>query len=251
MLRMRVLVSAPLLALLAVPLLGGPAAGQFFMREPSDTPVIHSGATAQVQLRADRAVVYIALASRDTLGANAVRDLAATRARVVAALGRVGHRAEEVVPWGYGLGEAVAPGMGPPPHPSTRERTERMARQGLRVVVDRLDRLDAVLLAVVEAGIDAIPMVHFEATRTEEARRRASEQAVADARLQAESLARAAGGRLGPLLSVTTVPDFGPGMSGAERFLSFPPGMDRGAQLLASDLTLRVAVQAAWRFEAN
>lgn len=247
----RVRVSALVLVLSSLAGWSGPATAQFVMREASDTPQVHAGATVQLPVPADRAVVYIALAARDTMGGQAVRELAAARARVVAALGRLGYRAEQVVPWGYGYGAAVVPGMGPPPPPGARESTERMARQGLRVVVEPLDQLEALLSAMAEAGVDGVPLVHFEATQAAEARRRAAEQAVAEARQQAESMARAAGGRLGPLLSLATMPEFGPGMSGVERFLSFPPGMDRGAQLLASDVTLRVAVQATWRFEPN
>ena len=42
-----------------------------------------------------------------------------------------------------------------------------------------------------------------------------------------------------------------PGISVVDRFVSFPPGMERGAQLLASDVTVTVFVQAAWQYESN
>ncbi len=243
-----------LAGLLALPPLAGrsePAAAQIMIGEPPDTPYVAASAAVQVPVPADRAIVYIALAGRDTTGARAVAELEVVRSRVLPALERLGYDADAVVPWGYGVGVSMDPRMGPPGRAGIDDEPERMARQGLRVVVNRLDQLDALIGAVAAAGIEGVPLVHFEATQTADVRRRATEQAVAQARQQAEHMARAAGGRLGPLVSLVTMPDFGPGISAVDRFLTFPPGMDRGAQLLASDVTVKVSVQAVWQFESN
>jgi uncharacterized protein len=229
----------------------GPVAAQIFMPDTPNTPHVMAGAVVQLPVPADRAVVNIALSARESSGPSAVRELAAFRGRVVAALAEIGIPAQAVVPWGYGYGTSMPPIMGRPPAPPEFDTGERVARQGVRVVVERLDQLEAVLTALADADVDAIPFVQFEATETAEARQQAAARAVADARGQAESMARAAGGRLGELLSLTTMPDFTPGFSGVERAMSMGPGMDRTVQLVPSDVSVRVMVRAAWRFVPN
>lgn len=124
------------------------------------------------------------------------------------------------------------------------------ARWGVRVVVERIDRLDAVLGALAAAGIESTPHVSLEADGTDDARRRATEQAVAEARREAEAMARAAGGRLGELLNLTSMSELVPSMSGDTRFF-FGQGFERGATLSPSDARIRVAVHGVWRFHAN
>ena len=120
------------------------------------------------------------------------------------------------------------------------------ARWGLRVVVDRLDRLDAVLGAAAQAGVEGTPLVLLENTRGGQARITATEQAVAQARQQAEAMARAAGGRLGPLISLTSMSNFD-GSDPSNRFF-MAGGFERGASLVPSNVAVRASVQATWRF---
>jgi uncharacterized protein YggE len=123
-----------------------------------------------------------------------------------------------------------------------------MARHGMRFEVDRLERLDAVLQALAQAGVDGIPLVEFRTSDDADARSSATEQAVRKARAQAEAIARAAGGRLGELLRINTAPEFAYGLEPANRVFSFPGAMDQGVMLVPSELTVRIAVQAAWRY---
>ena len=234
-----------------------PSAAQFFSREVSDSiPQIAAGVSASVPVAPDRAVIYASLVGRHSVGQAAIAEATAVRGRVVAALGRLGVEANQITPWGFGYGrEGGMQSFGGPPPPGAQPRMEPQptARLGLRIVLDRVDRLDQVLAALAGAGVDGVPFVSYEVTRDAEARRWAAERAVAQARTEAEAIARAAGGRLGELISIVTLPDFGEGPSATVRFFSYSGGgFERGfVPLNPSDVSVRVRVQAAWRFRRN
>src|SRR5437660_983758 len=80
------------------------------------------------------------------------------------------------------------------------------ARTVLTVRLRELDRLGSLLDAVLAAGATTIREVQFESDTLETARRHALGQALRAAQQDADALARAAGGRLGRLLQVTTTP---------------------------------------------
>lgn len=216
-------------------------AAQFFpIAAPDTLPTISAVGSASVPVAPGRAVVYAALVGRDSTGPGALAAATRLRDAATAALTRAGMRTEQLSPWGFTLAGENAPRM----HPQQTPGPE--ARWGLRVTVDRMDRLDAVLAALVGAGVESAPFVSLEPGPAEAARRRATEQAVAQARLHAEEMARAAGGRLGELRSLSTYPDYGGQVNGMDvRFLS--SGWDRGGPA-PSDVSVRVGVMAVWRF---
>jgi len=219
---------------------------QFFMSGPSDSvPRISATGSVAIPVAPDRAVVYASVSGRDSTGAGALAQASATRDRATAALNRLG---VQVAPWGFALGREDGPGMRP--RPETAPGMNTTARWGVRVVVDRIDQLDAVLRALAAAGVEGTPHVSLEADGAAAARRRATEQAVAEARREAEAMARAAGGRLGDLLSLTNMSELGASMASDTRFF-FGQGFDRGANLSPSDARIRVAVHGVWRFHGN
>lgn len=221
-----------------------PAWSQFLAPTTRDSvSAVVSGGAASVLVPPDRAILYVALAARDSAGPAAAAALATGRDRVLRALAPLGLGAEQVTPWGVGYGRDSGPGGMRPGSPSSLIT----AKLGLRVVVDRLDRLDAVLAALARSGVEGVQYAAFESTRDADARRTATERALAEARLQAETMARAAGGQLGELLGVSTFPEFAGGVSAAERFFAFSQG-DRGVTLSPNDVAVRVAVSASWRF---
>lgn len=218
---------------------------QFFMSGPGDSiPRISAAGAVTIPVAPDRAVVYASVSGRDSTGAGALAQASATRDRAVAALSRLG---VQVAPWGFALGREDGPGARP--RPETAPGMNTAARWGVRVVVDRMDRLDAVLRALAEAGIESTPHVSLEADGADEARRRAAEQAVGEARREAEAMARAAGGRLGELIALTNMSELASSMTGDNRF--FGQGFERGAALSPSDARIRVAVHGVWRFHRN
>jgi hypothetical protein len=67
-----------------------------------------------------------------------------------------------------------------------------------------LDRLGALLEKSVSAGVNQVGGARLDSSRRKELERAALTQAVDDARLNADALARAAGARLGPVQSLST-----------------------------------------------
>lgn len=103
--------------------------------------------------------------------------------------------------------------------------------------------------AVLLAGASSISFVEFEAGEAEEARREAARIAVSRARTTAESIAEAAGGRLGDLVNMTVLPDYST-IVNASRFFQ-GAFMGQGVQLYPSQVTMKVQVQVSWVFEAR
>jgi len=220
---------------------------QFFMSGASDTvPRVAAMGSVTIPVAPERAVIYASVAGRDSTGPGALAQASATRDRAAAALGRLG---VQVAPWGFALGREE-PGQRVPRMEPGPGAGPLAARWGVRVVVDRIDRLDAVLRALAAAGVESTPHVSLEADGTDDARRRATEQAVAEARRDAEAMARAAGGRLGDLLTLTNMSQLESGLSSDTRFL-FGQGYERGATLSPSDVRIRASVYAVWRFQRN
>jgi hypothetical protein len=102
----------------------------------------------------------------------------------------------------------------------------------VEVEVHDLDRLGALLEKSVSAGVNQIGGARLDSSRRKELEREALTQAVDDARLNADALARAAGAKLGPVQSISAagampVPKY------AERAMSVaaaPPMADEADQ---------------------
>jgi hypothetical protein len=73
----------------------------------------------------------------------------------------------------------------------------------IEVEVRDLDRLGTLLEKSVSAGVNQLGEARLDSSRRKELEREALTDAVADARLNADALARAAGARLGPVQSLS------------------------------------------------
>jgi uncharacterized protein len=71
-----------------------------------------------------------------------------------------------------------------------------------RVLVDRLDDVEAILVGAVEAGANHVASLTYHTTRLQELRDEARRLAIAAARRKAEVLATAAGARVGNVLHI-------------------------------------------------
>jgi uncharacterized protein YggE len=91
-------------------------------------------------------------------------------------------------------------------HVSGRQQfTGYAARVSFNVLLTDLDRMEEVLIGVVDQGANEIGSVEFRTTRLKEHRAEARRRAVAAAREKAENYCRAAGISLGPVLSLEDV----------------------------------------------
>lgn len=83
-------------------------------------------------------------------------------------------------------------------------KDESTATHRLRVRIAEVRNAGAIVETVLDHGADRIEVVSFSASNADSGREAAIRQAVQQARGDAEVMARAAGGTLGPLIEVTT-----------------------------------------------
>lgn len=211
-------------------------------RTPSQPQLIVSS-HAETKITPDRATVHISVQTRAANAAAAASENAQIQQRVFAALRALGIRDEHLSTTGYNV------------QPDYRHEPNREPRVVGYVVTNtvvaelqRVDLVGRVLDAALGAGANLISGLHFFASNTEAARRQALANAIEIARQDADVMARAAGGSLGPLLEASV---------GA--FMRPPPRpvMMRGEMLAAGvadtpvspgTQTVAVDVTTRWRF---
>jgi uncharacterized protein YggE len=125
-------------------------------------------------------------------------------------------------------------------------------RNTVRVRLHDVSYVGAVVDAALAAGATQIPQVQFTSSASLVARRQAIRLAVAEARMDAEALADAAGGSVGKLLSVTTGGNFG--VAGARLESVVVTGMATSTggyvppPIIPNDVVVSATVNARWEF---
>jgi uncharacterized protein YggE len=136
------------------------------------------GRTAKQPRDAFRETHQVARAVRAYLGQVNVTDVAASRVTLAESYEYVGNK---------------------------RERKGYFAQVSFNVLLSDLDRMEEVLVGVVDAGANQIGSVEFRTSKLKEYRAEARRRAVAAAREKAEIYCRAAGVELGPVLHIEDV----------------------------------------------
>jgi hypothetical protein len=157
-------------------------------------PRVVASASATVGVEADAATLTVAVETRAPSAAEAAEDNAERLQRVLDELDDAGYD-DEVSTSGYSLW----------PYAGRESETEGyVAVNTVTVRIDEIDEVGEVIDRAIEAGANRIPSVSFVADDIEDARHRALEQAISQARADAEVMARAAGRGLGDLIELTT-----------------------------------------------
>lgn len=230
-----------------VAVLGSLAAGSHLAAQESPPPEIAVTASGTASYVPDHATVMVEVRTDAETPPAAALQNAERMERVLAALRRQGHAADRITTTGY----AVQPRI------SYEARTQTIigytAVNAVTVRLDDVARVGATLDTALAAGATRVRGVRFEAADPERLRRQALERAVAAARQDAESLARAAGGTLGALVQLSTDPAGRPleyVRAAATTFATSPPVPPPGAEtpVSAGEQELTVWVHARWRF---
>jgi len=234
-------------AAVAVFFSAAPVYGQFVAAvdaTTSDTATINVLGVGEVLVAPVRAVVFVSIMAEDASPETAAMTNADLRSKVIDALSAAGFGADRVTLWGYGAGPGNPRGRAPGPSAGAESVFE--SKSGVRVIVEPISRLDEVVSVVLLAGAEGVPLVQFEVGGASTARREAAALAVANARVAAEAIAEAAGGRLGGLRSITSFPDYS-ALTSANRF--FAGGIvGQGVQLVPSSVNVTTQVQVSWVF---
>jgi uncharacterized protein YggE len=222
---------------------------------PPRVPEITASGRGEVAITPDRGTVLVSVESRAPSATAAAADNSQKMKSVLQALRNAGLAQGDITTSTYTVGQdprslRVPPGTGMPNFP-----VEFLARNSVRATVRRADDVGKVIDAALGAGATSIASVQFSSPTTEEARGNALSMAVAHAQRDANILAKASGGTLGRLLSMSS--SGSPVMGGsAGGFAGDAYSFDREmamstafpTMINARDLTVAVSVFGRWEF---
>jgi uncharacterized protein len=248
---MRVLRAAAVAALLAGVASGCASSGAAQTPAPGSAaawtpgPIIQSSASAEVRVAPDRAAISLGVMTRGSSVAQASAENARRQQAVIAAVRAQGIPAERIATMGYNV------------HPDYRHdpRGEReptisgyTVNNTIRVEVHQIERVGQIIDAALGAGANNMHGLNFWSSNVDDARRRALAEAVSRARADAEAMAQAAGGQLGPLESMShgIVPSFPPPMPMAR--MQMDAAVSAETPISAGEQTLTVTVMGRWGF---
>ena len=207
-------------------------------------PSITVSGSAEVVVDPDRATLTIAVDTQRTTSASAGAENARITAVVTKVLLAAGVTRSDLMTANY----TVQP-QWQYPNNSPPRRIGYEATDTLRVSVAHLAALGKWIDAALGAGATRVESIEFDSSAAQGARREALAKAVANAREDAQTLAEAAGGKLGALQELSTVQDTGP--RPLFRTVSAPGPIRVGEEthIVPSPLHISATVTGRWLFE--
>jgi len=186
----------------------------------------------------DRASLYVVVEGTAETAVDAVARVETKLKGVSEALKGFGSRVEADRPIAYTVGATQAPNG----YPGAATPASNLARTVIRVQLARPDQIAHVVAAALGAGAVSTSSLTFESTVADSVRRTRIADALAAARMDAEAIALSLGGRLGPLVDVSTTGGFSfqqPSM------LNFDNRF--GQQAAAPEVTINTSVTVRYR----
>jgi uncharacterized protein YggE len=167
---------------------------------PQNLPMLSSSGQGEAKVTPDRASILVNVQTRASTAASAAAENATRTRAVLDALGKLGLSREQLATEGY----TVYPEMQYDPKGAAPKVSGYVVTNSVRAETKRPEQAGAIVDAALGAGANMINSLSFYASSIDEARRQAISAAVTSARADAEAMARAAGGSLGPLLELST-----------------------------------------------
>ncbi len=168
----------------------------------ASAPEVVSIGTGEVLVPPDRVHLTVTVATRGASASEAGRANADRMTRVLAALRRQGLADSVLTTSGYAVEEEETY------EGERRDPPVYVARNAIGVSMADLVALGSIIDSALAAGATSIDQIRFRSSRESEARERALELAVIAARREAQLVAAAAGGRLGPVIEITIDPGY-------------------------------------------
>jgi len=164
-------------------------------------PQIATTGRGEARVTPDRATIFIGVQSRAATAAVAAAENARKQRAVLDTLKSLGFAANQLSTANYN----VSPEMTYPSAPGQSPRvTGYTVTNTVRVDARRIEDVSKAIDGALAKGANEISSLQFYSSVADSARKAALADAVANARADAEVLARAAGGSLGPLLELST-----------------------------------------------
>ena len=236
---------ASLVPLAAMATLAAPLAAQTPSPTPPPPQIVTNG-EGEAQVTPDRARVHIAVETRGKTAAEAAAENARVQTAVIARLRALGIPAERITTVGYN----VQPEYNRSRDPDVNEPRVigYVARNTVRADVWRMDQVGPVIDAALAAGANSVGGLDMYSSREDAIRRQALANAVNAARADAEAMASAAGGRLGPLLELTSGGFYRPQPTPMMRGGAEMAMQAADTPIAAGEQTVRANVMARWQF---
>jgi uncharacterized protein len=187
-------------SLLLSALVAGPLAAQGVAGTPMVQPTIEVRGVGEAKVTPDRAMISISVQNKARTAALAGAENARKATAIIDAIRGAGVAREQLGTSDY----TVAPSYRYYPDGRKPELTGYDASNTVRVDVRSLDLVGKVIDAALAAGATTISGMSFYASMFDATRREALASATSDARLSAEAMAKALGGTLGTMISVTS-----------------------------------------------
>ena len=172
----------------------------------SAPPQIITTGTGEVRIAPDRATIFVGVQSRATTAAAASSDNARRQRAILDTLRVLGLGSDQLSTMNYN----VAPEIQYNPNNQPPRVTGYTVTNTVRADVRQLGDVARLIDGALAKGANEISGLQFYSSKADSARRVAMSIAVANARADAETLAKAAGGALGALLELSTTSSIRP-----------------------------------------
>lgn len=204
-------------------------------------PQISTTASGEARVQPDRATIMFAVETRATTAAKAGADNARRQKAVMDTLRKLGLTEGQLSTSGYSVSPEMKYDAG------KSQVVGYVARNTVQADVRRIEQAGALIDAALGAGANVVHSLRFYSSKADEGRRLALADAVAKARSDAEAMAKAAGGSLGPMIELATS---GPARPVGEEFAMARAATADAAQtpIDPGEQTVSVFVSARWTF---
>jgi uncharacterized protein len=172
---------------------------------PVPAQIVTTG-TGEARIAPDRATIFVGVQSRGPTAAAASADNARRQRAIIDTLRSLGLGSDQLSTMNYNVSPEIQYSQNNQPPKVTGYSVTNTVRADVRRIEDVARMIDASLAK----GANEISGLQFFSSKSDSVRRSALSVAVANARADAEALARAAGGTLGPLLELSTAPSIRP-----------------------------------------
>lgn len=227
-------------AVVAAMTLAVPAAAQ--VTSAASSPQVVTNGAGEARVVPDRATVFIGVQSRALTAASASTDNARRQRAILDTLRAIGLTSEQLSTVNY----SVSPEIQYNSNGGSPRVTGYVVTNTVRAELRRLDDVGRVIDAALAKGANEISSLQFTSSKADSARRAAISEAVANARADAEVLARAAGGSLGPLLELSTTS--APPIRMMQTLEAPGVAMARKTPIEPGEQTISATVTARWTF---
>ncbi len=212
--------------------------------QPPQRTLVVNG-TGMATMTPDIAYINIGVHTEEATAADAVSKNNAQTQQVIDALTAAGLAAKDVQTTNF----SIYPNTQYDPQTSQKIGTTYVVDNTVYVTVRSLDKLGSLLDAAVKAGANSVNSIQFDVADKSQALKQARDQAVKDAKTQAQELSTAAGLKLGDVQSVSfydNIPapmanSFGKGGGGDAMAASVP--------ISSGQLTLTVTVNMTYEIK--